>query len=366
MDLVKAWFEVALNAAPPDLDIWDAHTHTGDEDPDGPKGPAQRLVEKLKQSRHGGAVVMTNRASGRYPQANDRILAEAEASDGVLIPYLRVDPNLGPAAVAEAERSLDRGHRGIKLHPRAESFRLSDDGVGPILRLAAERGVPVLCHAGRGIASLGMDAMGRCEEIDGLNLILAHAGISDLSWLGRRAAGIEGLYFDTSWWDVGDLLALFAWVPPGRIVHASDTPYSHPMLSFTLTMRCALTVGYGPRQLEGLFGGTLMGLLGGRPEDDLGEPPGTAAMAVDPGLLRLHSTLHRAVVRALARENVMEAASLARLGCMVPDDDEHAQLFAAVGATLDRIDPTATRGIARPLMILAAASLTPAAPVPTF
>ena len=87
-------------------------------------------------------------------------------------------------------------------------------------------------------------------------------------------------------------------------------------------------------------------------------------MAVDHGLMRLHASLHRAAVGALARQDVSEPVALARLACVVPDGDDHHDLHLAIRNSLDRIDPTATRGIARPLIVLAAASLTPDAPVP--
>jgi predicted TIM-barrel fold metal-dependent hydrolase len=364
MDLVRPWFDAALALLPDGAQLWDAHTHTGENDPDGVRGTAPRLIEKLQSTGHAGAVVTASHDPSGYPAANDRVLEEARRSGGMLVPFLRVDPKLGAAAAAEVTRSLDRGHRGIKLHPRAEQFRLADASVDPIVRTAAERAVPVLIHAGRGIPSLGRDAVERCDEIPGLRLVLAHAAISDLSWLGRAANNVPGLYFDTAWWDITDLLALFAWVSPGRILYASDTPYGHPALGFVLAMRAAFVSDYDENQLAGLFGRTLQDLLAGEDGRDLGPPPGPAALEIDPGLLRLHSDLHSAVVRAFARQEVSEPVSLARLGCDVPDDEPYADLYTAIGATLDRIDPTATRGIVRPLIALTGASLTPAAPSP--
>lgn len=363
MDLLRPWFDAAMSVLPEGTDIWDAHTHTGSNDPDGVVGTPERLIEKLTEAGQAGAVVMTSHDPSGYQAANDRVLAEAEESDGVLIPLLRADPRLGGEAESEAIRSLDRGHRGIKLHPRAEQFRLADRHVEPILRVAAERRVPVLIHAGRGIPSLGEDAVARCHQIPGLRIVLAHAAISDLSWLGRQAAETPGLFFDTAWWDITDLLALFAWVPPGRIVYASDTPYGHPMLGFLLAMRAAAARGYGEAQLANLFGRNINRLLEGLAPDDTGPSP-NQPVSIDTGLLRLHANLQAAVVRAFARIDATEPVSLARLACDVPPEDPNAALMAAIAATLDRIDPTATSGIVRPLIALSAAALTPGLPVP--
>jgi hypothetical protein len=366
MDLLSRWHSAARDLLPAGTAVWDAHTHSGNNDPDGVSGTSDRLLRKLTAAAQSGAVVMTNQDPTGYPAANDRILREAEASGGALIPFLRVDPRLGGDAVAEAQRSLDAGHRGIKIHPRAEDFRLDDPTVRRIMELAAERGVPVLSHAGRGIPSLGRDAATLCDQIDGLQLILAHCAISDLSWLGPLVADIPGLYLDTAWWDVTDLLALFAWVPPGRILYASDTPYGNPALGFILTVRVAASARYGPTQLHGLFGGTLLSLLNGVEGPDLGPAPGDDFVTGDPGLLRVHASLHGAIVGAFARGDSTEPVSLARLGCVVPEGAHHEKVYQAIGLTLDRIDLAGDRrsSIIRPLIVAAAAALTPDVAVP--
>src|SRR5687767_4339480 len=105
----------------PDVDYFDAHTHTGSDDPDGYRISAEQLLEALAVV-DARAVVFTMHEPGGYPAANDRVIAEAEASDGRLVPFCRLDPNDDP--IAEAERCLARGARGIKLHPRAEGFAL--------------------------------------------------------------------------------------------------------------------------------------------------------------------------------------------------------------------------------------------------
>ena len=69
------------------------------------------------------------------------------------MPFCRLDPHDDP--LAEAERCLDAGARGIKLHPRAEGFGLDHPALQDVFALADERRLPVLCHAGRGIPALG-------------------------------------------------------------------------------------------------------------------------------------------------------------------------------------------------------------------
>ena len=150
--------------------------------------------------------------------------------------------------LAEAERALDRGARGIKLHPRAERFALDHPALEQVFALADERRLPVLVHAGRGIPALGRARRSRSPaRHPGLRLILAHAGISDLSWIWREAPDHPNLFFDTSWWSPADLQALFALVPPGQILMASDAPYGSPAWAAVMTTRNALQVGLDRR-----------------------------------------------------------------------------------------------------------------------
>src|SRR5919198_24225 len=83
-----------------------------------------------------------------FSAANDRTLAFAARSGGRLIPFVRLDLNESP--IEEATRCLDRGARGIKLHPRAQRFTATDERLGPVFEIAAEHRVPILIHGGRG------------------------------------------------------------------------------------------------------------------------------------------------------------------------------------------------------------------------
>src|SRR3954452_13797506 len=79
-----------------------------------------------------------------YSLPNDRVQAWAEESDGRFVPFCRLDPSETP--IAEAERCLERGARGFKLHPRAQSFGFADGVADDIFALAEQAGVPILIH----------------------------------------------------------------------------------------------------------------------------------------------------------------------------------------------------------------------------
>ncbi len=361
----RRWHDAAQALLPTGTDVWDAHCHTGDADPDGVAGSDAKLLERLDRAGHAGAVIMPSRDPRGYPAANNRILAESQASGGRLLPFLRIDPH-APGALAEAERSLDVGHCGVKLHPRGEAFPLSHPVVHDVARLAAERRVPVLVHSGRGIPPLREDLLRLLETAPGVQVILAHCGISDLARLGPEADHLPGVYFDTAWWDVTDLLALFAWVPPGRILYASDTPYGRPAMSFTRTMRVAAAAGLDEAAMRSVFGGTLHRLLAGDEGKNLGGPAGDEYVIADPGLLRVYASLHGAIVELFAGGDAAEPISLARLGCDVDAHVPHAEVYRALAQGLDlAADPAAPRrGRLGLVLTLAAAALTPQVPVP--
>lgn len=366
--LLTAWYRHAHSSLPEGVPVWDAHSHTGDMDPDGVVGHVDDLLDALGEAGHAGAVVASNHNPAGYREANDRILAEAAASDGRLIPFLRIDPS-DPGAIAEVERCFTAGARGIKLHPRAEAFDLDHSALIPIARLAAAAGAPLLFHAGRGIPSLGDGALQLVDRVEGLNVILAHCAISDLAYLGPIASEHPGIFFDTSWWNVTDIVALMSWVPPQRIVYASDTPYGHPMMSFTITMRPALAAGYGAEHLTALFSTTVEGLVAGSRPVHMDPAPGDDFFSHTAGLLRVHSNLHGAVVRVFSGQDPTQPLSLARLACNGQPGGPYEAVYTAIGRSIDAVephigDPSMTRLVSEVLLCTTAAALTPDIGVP--
>jgi predicted TIM-barrel fold metal-dependent hydrolase len=332
-ELLRPWLDSSLGdlAGAP---IFDAHTHTGSNDPDGMKASVEELLE-LIGSVASRAVVFTMHEPDGYTAANDRVIAEAAASGGRLVPFCRVNPHI--EAAAEARRALDAGARGIKLHPRAEEFTLDHPQVGKLFAMAEERGVPILIHAGRGIPALGKHVVQHAERHPGARVILAHAAICDLAWIWRRAAELPNLYFDTSWWNPADLIALFSLVPPGQVLYGSDAPYGRPVLSVTLAVRCARQAGLSEEQLRWVLGGQLERLLAGEPAHDVGPPPGGASQVADVLLERVASSIVFSMGGAFAGIPALagEALALARLACEVGDEAPQAEVCRSVLAALE-------------------------------
>jgi predicted TIM-barrel fold metal-dependent hydrolase len=363
------WYE-RMRAEVPDPDVFDVHTHIGSNDPDGFRCTRAELVEYLEHVNASAFVFPMHEPDG-YQAANDMVAAEAAASDGRLFAFCRLDPHDSP--LAEARRCLDNGACGIKLHPRAEGFQLDTPALQDVFALADEHRLPILCHAGRGIPALGRHAVEVCSRHPGLRLILAHAGISDLAWIWREAPAHPNLFFDTAWWSPSDVQALFALVPPGQILMASDAPYGTPSFAATMAIRHGLQVGLSRDAVRGVLGAQARRLAERADPLDLGPAPGIESLSRDPLLERVYSFLLSAIGQMFAGVDPKETLALAALACDVGPDDEHAPVYVAIMSLLEArasYDPT---GDGRPkrfapglhlIIVAAALARTPDVPLP--
>ncbi len=316
--------------------VWrDAHLHIGSHDPDGTTATLAEILAGLDDAGHAGGLVFPMHEPGGYPPANDAIAECVARSEGRLRWLCRVDPN-AEGAPAEARRCLAAGASGIKLHPRSDAFGLPHPVVDALTALAAERRAPVLLHAGRGIPELGRAATALADRHPEARIVLAHAGISDLGQLADAAARLPNLLFDTSWWNVADLLALVTSIPPGQILYASDMPYGTGLVSAFVLARAALQAGLGDEALRSMAGGQLERLLGGEALLHLGPAVGEGALGTRSAALERVLTHTAAVVpQAYVGLEAGEAVALARLGCQHADDARHGPLLDAVAALLD-------------------------------
>jgi uncharacterized protein len=364
--LIRPWTEIVLSEVP-GIELFDAHTHIGQNDPDGMRQTPEQLVANLELAHARGAFVFPMHEPRGYPPANDAVIEAAAATDGLLVPFCRVNPHDDP--VAEAERSLGKGARGIKLHPRAENFTLDHPGVRPLIALAHERRLPVLIHAGRGIPALGLHAVELADDFADARLILAHAAICDLSWIWRVAADYPNLLFDTAWWMPADLSSLFSLIPPGQILFASDAPYGATGFAPAFQIRAALQAGLSVEQIRSITAGQALRIAAGEPLQPAGPAVGERERAGHVLLDRVSEFLLLGAIATMRGGDAAEMLALARLACDVPEDIDDAPVFAAIRALLDSYD---TYAAAHPderrrltfLILAAMVARTPDVPVP--
>jgi hypothetical protein len=227
----------------------------------------------------------------------------------------------------------------------------------------------VLIHAGRGIPALGLHAIQLAEEFPDARLILAHAGICDLSWIWRVAGDLPNLLFDTAWWIPADLETLFSLVPPGQILFASDAPYGNTFISAAFQLRWGLQLGLSPDQIRSVASGQSLRIAAREPLEPAGPAVGERERAPHVLLDRVAGFLLFSALGAIRGGDPTEMLALARLACDVPDEIDDAPVFAAIRGLLDDYEeyaaenPDSRRRITF-LILAATVARTPDVPIP--
>ncbi len=242
----------------------DAHTHLG-LDEDRMAQTLEELIGHLDAHRIERAVTFPLHDPDRgenYTVPNDRVLEWCAQSNGRVVPFCRL--NLTGDPLAEAERAIGLGARGIKLHPRAQAFSVDDERLDPVFKIAAEHRLPVLIHAGRGMPPIGEALATAAERNPEATLILAHAAIVDQDRIATLVAGRPNVVFDASAWSPIDLHGLLTRVPPEQLVWASDLPYGTIRESLFATLAVLCEVGADRATTDAVLGGTMQQLLDGR------------------------------------------------------------------------------------------------------
>ena len=286
--IVEGFDRLLRGELPDGAYLFDAHTHIGD-DIDGMQGRAEQLRELMDRYGFARANVFCLDEPDPGPgfsAANDRTLASARGSEGRFVPFVRLDLTQSP--LEEAKRALDLGARGIKLHPRAQRFSVSDERLAPIFALAVERRVPILIHGGRGLPPIAEHLEQLVRRCEGVRLIIAHAGIADMAGLAGRLGGVPGVYFDTSVWSAVDLLDLYRYVAPEQIVYASDYPYGRQPNSLLATIRTARIAGFDDRQLRLMLGESARRIADDEDPAPLSAPRGDGTLVQPLTFARIH------------------------------------------------------------------------------
>jgi len=111
-----------------------------------------------------------------------------------------------PKAVKELEYAVTKlGLKGLKLHPDCHSFSPDEEEIVPLIKKAAELGVPTLIHSYPGSMRRGYFHRASPETVDELkkhvpeaDIIIAHMGFPRYLDL-LTVAQIPGVYVETSW-----------------------------------------------------------------------------------------------------------------------------------------------------------------------
>ncbi|MEA2216242.1 MAG: uncharacterized protein QOK19_1803 [Solirubrobacteraceae bacterium] len=321
---------------PADAEVIDAHTHLG-LDEDGRSLALEQLLGQLDMAEARRACVFPLHDPERRPAyslPNDRVLAWASESEGRLVPFCRLDPSEGP--LAECERSLANGAKGIKLHPRAQDFVFDGGDLDDVFKLAEEASVPVLIHAGRGLPPLADGLADLALRHPGAALILAHGAICDQGILATRLAEHPAVLYDMSCFFPLDVIELFARVPAERIVFASDPPYGLPATTLYMALRVARHAGLDADTTRLVLGGTMAALIDGQELPPVTAPRRGPTITVSGRLMRAYG--YASLVGPALFTGVVEQAvamlEMAIAATRDPDPGEDGEALETVGRAL--------------------------------
>ena len=335
-DALAPFLAEADRLRPSDAEVIDAHTHLG-LDEDGRSLTLSQLLGLLDAAAARRACVFPlhdpeRRPSYRLP--NDRVLGWAGESDGRLVPFCRLDPSEDP--LAEAERCLAAGARGIKLHPRAQEFVFDGSEMADVFGLAEQARVPILIHAGRGLPPLADGLADLALDHPGAVLILAHGAICDQGILTTRLAEHPGVLYDISCFFPLDVIELFARVPAERIVFASDPPYGMPATTLYLALRVARQAGLDEQAARAVLGGTMASLLDGDGLPATHPPRRGAAITLSGRLARAYgyASLVGPALFTGAVEQAHAMLDMARAACRDPEPGDDGEALETIGRAL--------------------------------
>ncbi len=333
-DAIAPFLKDTARLRPDGAEVFDAHTHLG-LDEDGRSLDLQTLLAQLDAGGARRACVFPLHDPDRRPSyrvPNNRVLGWAGESDGRLIPFCRLDPAEAP--VVEGERCIEKGARGIKLHPRAQSFSFDGPEMDGIFALAGEAGVPILIHAGRGMPPIADGLANLALRHPEVVLILAHGAICDQGILTSRLKDHPGVLYDTSCFFPLDVIELLARVPAERVVFASDPPYGLTSSGLYLALRAAAHAGLGETATRAILGETMAGLVDGRGLPPVSAPHGGEEITLNGRLARAYGygSLAGPALFGGAIEQAQGMLDLAIAVCRDPDPGEMGEALDAIGA----------------------------------
>ncbi len=322
---------------PPGTEVIDAHTHLG-LDEDGRSLTLEQLLAQLDAAEARRACVFPLHDPERRPSyslPNDRVLAWAAESGDRLVPFCRLDPTEDP--LAECERCVAAGARGIKLHPRAQDFDFDGGHLDEVFKLAEAEALPVLIHAGRGLPPLAEGLVDLALRHPQLVLILAHGAICDQGILTTRLGDHPGVLYDISCFFTLDVIELLARAPAERIVFASDPPYGLPATTLYMALRVARQARLDEQTTKGILGGTMAALLDGQGLPATTPPRRGPSINLSGRLARVYG--YASLVGPALFTGVVEQAramlDMAIAACRDPEPADVGEALETMGAALE-------------------------------
>ena len=242
---------------PEGVEVFDAHAHIG-ADVDGRTMTAGRMRDRMLQAGVSRSIVFPlndPNAHDDFSGPNDTLWSAYEEYPDLFVPFFRLNPHRDYAK--EFGRCLDRGFKGLKLHPVSQQFELDDPKFVRLLEMAAKADLPVLIHAGFAMQRIVEPLLPTVEAHPELRLILGHAAMVEVLEATRAFRDHENVLFETSVVGVRDLYVLFRELDPSRICFGSDIPYGDLPSTLYAALAAADAAKVPGEALPGILSGNI-------------------------------------------------------------------------------------------------------------
>jgi len=231
----------------------------------GRRASAPELIAAMDELGVDRAVVCPLKpADYRLEAANDTVADAVRAHRTRLVGFARVDPWLGEGAVAEIERALTLGLRGLFLHPWEETFCVAAPVVDPVLEAAQRHRLPVIVASGYPWLSEGLQVADLARRFPDVTIVATNGAQINISGLGQLDAELAltscpNLHIQTTGVYREDFLEGVASRLGGeRVLFASGFPFFDPRLELR---RVQWAPGFAAEAREQILGGNAARLL---------------------------------------------------------------------------------------------------------
>lgn len=194
--------------------------------------------------------IMANFAPAKILDANNLWTLETAAEHARLIPLVSFHPDM-PGSIRELlEAYIEKGAKGVKLHPMAQGFDPRDSRLDPLYEGCSHTGLPVVFHCGR----VSNARLNEYSDLDTLlpviqrypriHFILTHMVDGNAGAVMRLAQEYGNISFDTSivitgyppimrvnepsWLNDDEVVDIIAGIGAERVIFGSDYPWGSP------------------------------------------------------------------------------------------------------------------------------------------
>jgi len=249
MASIWSWVQAKIPAG---TEVFDAHAHIG-VDIDGRTMTGDGMRERMEAAGVKKSIVFPlNDPNARddYSGPNDVVWNAYEEHPRSFVPFFRLNPHLDYDR--EFARCVERGFRGLKLHPVSQEFELDDPKVVRLLGMMAEEDLPVLIHTGFAMQRIVGPLLPTVEAHPGLRLILGHSAMVEVLSAVRAFEEHQNVLFETSVVQAKDLYELFSSIDSSRVCYGSDVPYGDLPSTLHSTLAAAEAAGVPDEALPGI------------------------------------------------------------------------------------------------------------------